>query len=125
MIFDERLDGTFLTELYGNDVAYAATVFGSFLEEVKPMMAHCDAALASGDMAVLRKAVHKLKPTLHYVGLTQLGHQLEQIEKDCGDGVPAVVLTSRYEQAASAIRAMLPLIEREKNKLEALTVSTD
>lgn len=125
MVFDERLDSVFLTELYGNDWGYAATVFGSFLEEVKPMIAHCDAAMASGDVLVFRKAVHKLKPTLHYVGLTHLGHELEQVEKDCDKGVPADLLASRYQQAATTLHAMLPLIESEKNKLEALTVNTD
>jgi HPt (histidine-containing phosphotransfer) domain-containing protein len=121
--FDNRLDGVFLQELYGGDAAYAAMIFGTFLEESGEMMDNCQTAIGAGDVPGFRRAVHKLKPTLHYVGLTHLGGVLEQIEHDCGSA-NVDSLHDRYTQAAAAIQAMLPVIRTQKEKLEAITINT-
>jgi HPt (histidine-containing phosphotransfer) domain-containing protein len=119
--FDKQLDGAFLAELYQGDATYAAAVFGTFLEEVHPMMEDCRQTIVRDDILAFQKAVHKLKPTLSYVGLTALWHKLEQIEKGCSAaGASLQVLAGNYGEAEAEIKNMLPLIEIEKTKLETL-----
>lgn len=125
MEFDKQLDGAFLNELYDGDAMYAATVFDTFLQEVSGMMDNCRAAIEGGDIPIFQKAVHKFKPTLSYVGLTDIGKQLESLESACGTGKTAPELLASYEQIAGEITRLLPLIKSEKDKLDALTINTN
>jgi HPt (histidine-containing phosphotransfer) domain-containing protein len=125
MEFDKKLDNIFLNELYDGDAVYAATVFDTFLQEVGSMMEGCRTAIENGDIPVFQKAVHKFKPTLSYVGLTDIGKQLESLEKSCGLGTSASELLATYKQIAGEIDNLLPLIKIEKDKLDALTINTD
>jgi HPt (histidine-containing phosphotransfer) domain-containing protein len=125
MEFDKKLDNIFLNELYDGDAVYAATVFDTFLQEVRSMMEGCLNAIENGDIPVFQKAVHKFKPTLSYVGLTDIGKQLESLEKACGLGTSANELLATYKQIAGEIDNLLPLIKIEKDKLDALTINTD
>ena len=125
MEFDRQLDGTFLNELYEGDAMYAATVFDTFLQEVGNMMDNCRVAIDGGDIPLFQKAVHKFKPTLSYVGLTDIGKQLEKLELACGTGTSADELQATYQQIAGDITNLLPLIKSEKDKLDAITINTN
>jgi Hpt domain len=125
MEFDRQLDGTFLNELYDGDAMYAATVFETFLQEVGSMMDNCRLAIDGGDIPMFQKAVHKFKPTLSYVGLTDIGKQLEILELACSTGASASELLATYQQIAAEITNLLPLIKSEKDKLDALTINTN
>jgi HPt (histidine-containing phosphotransfer) domain-containing protein len=125
MEFDKRLDNVFLNELYEGDAVYASTVFDTFLQEAGGMLDSCLAAIENGDIPVFQKAVHKFKPTLSYVGLTDIGKRLESLEKACGMGNSADELMATYKQIAADINNLMPLIKNEKDKLDALTINTD
>lgn len=125
MEFNKQLDVAFLNELYDGDAMYAATVFDTFLQEVGGMMDNCRVAIDGGDIPAFQKAVHKFKPTLSYVGLTDIGKQLEKLELACSTGTSAHELLATYQQIAGDITNLLPLIKSEKDKLDALTINTN
>lgn len=125
MEFDSQLDGTFLNELYDGDAMYAATVFDTFLQEVGSMMDNCRIAIDGGDIPLFQKAVHKFKPTLSYVGLTDMGKRLENLEQACSTGASVGELLATYQQIANEITGLLPLIKNEKDKLDAITINTN
>ncbi len=119
ILFSEELDQQFLEELYQGDTEYAAVVFANFLEELPPMMNDCAAALSVGDTAVFKKAVHKVKPIFSYVGLTNISASFERLEKQC-DEADIKVLASNYAAICNQIKAGLIIIEKEKDKFEAI-----
>lgn len=124
MEFDKRLDSAFLNELYHGDTVHAAAVFGTFLVEVEGMMNACHAAIEVGDVPAFQKSVHKLKPTLWYVGLTTVGQQLNRLEKACEEGTAIAELQLLYQQITQEVNILLPVIKTEKDKLSALTINT-
>ena len=75
------IDQNRLHELYGDDKEYAADMIQTFLEEVVPDFSIIDELIVSNDKNSLVQHIHKLKPTLGMVGLTDLEAKIIEFEK--------------------------------------------
>jgi PAS domain S-box-containing protein len=75
------IDQDRLNELYGDDKEYAADMIQTFLEEVLPDFAVIDELIIQKNMGTLVQHIHKLKPTLGMVGLTDLEESIKEFEK--------------------------------------------
>ncbi len=77
------LDLNHLCEISGNDTGTMREVIDVFLEHAPALLRELQAHHAARDGNGLRRAAHKLKPMLAYVGMTSLHArtlQLEQID---------------------------------------------
>jgi len=71
-----------LQELYGGDTEYIREMIQSFIEDVVPDFEEIDTLFKDKKQELLAKALHKIKPTLGMVGLSNLETQIKQIEQD-------------------------------------------
>jgi len=86
--FHPRLDAQTLTDLYGNDLDYAREMFDTFLNDTLSEFESLRTLLDGGKLADLARLAHKLKPTLHMVGLPDLELLIEQLEAGAKSGTP-------------------------------------
>lgn len=111
------LDYDRLNELYGDDKEYAANMIQTFLEEVLPDFSTIDELMIQNDFDSLTKHVHKLKPTLGMVGLTDLEEQINQFEVKIKQVTDIEVLKPSWNDFQKRMENSLPLLRQELQKL--------
>lgn len=114
-VAENELNQAHLEEMYGDDREYAAEMFGIFLSEIVPEINTLPSQL--NDLAAFRKTVHKLKPTLGMVGLTDLLEQLQKIEAACDYQQSHELISDSLTQFFTGFKQKLPFVVREYQKL--------
>lgn len=108
-----ELNRACLNELYGDDKDYAADMFQTFLLEVVPDFATLKELISSGDWESLAKVVHKLKPTLAMVGLTELEKRMFDFEDKVRQVHEKEPLLAEWKDIFDDINQSLPIIQNE------------
>jgi PAS domain S-box-containing protein len=108
-----ELNRACLIEMYGEDKEYAADMFQTFLSEVVPDFGNLKEMINREDWESLAKAVHKLKPTLAMVGLTELEKRMLDFEEEVKLSPTKETLQATWEGIFNDINQSLPLIHNE------------
>lgn len=120
--FDDRLDGDFLSSIYEDDNEHAEMVFENFIASIQKLITELEDAYTSGEVELLRKKIHKIKPVLSYVGLTALTVKAENIEKNCLTITTINDLAGLYTTFINELNSMIPVVENDLIKLKAQTI---
>ncbi|MBA4852680.1 PAS domain S-box protein [Emticicia sp. BO119] len=112
-----ELNRACLNEMYGEDKEYAADMFQTFLSEVVPDFGTLKELISGQDWENLAKAVHKLKPTLAMVGLTDLEKRMLDFEESIKQGPEKEALLATWKDIFNDINQSLPIIQSELAKL--------
>ncbi len=112
-----ELNRACLNEMYGDDKEYAADMFHTFLTEVVPDFGTLQSLINGGDWDSLAKAVHKLKPTLAMVGLTELEKRMLDFEENIKQAPEKEDLLKTWKNIFDDINQSLPIIQNELAKL--------
>ncbi len=116
--YDERLDTVFLESLYENDNEHAAMIFEQFLLTYPQQMKEIDTVFLAGDISLLKQKIHKLKPTLSFVGLTKLTAQAEVIENKCAQSNDMKTLQGLYVDFKNNLNQLIPVVQTEFERLK-------
>jgi PAS domain S-box-containing protein len=111
------LDQIRLQEMYGDDKAYAADMFQTFLDEVLPAFKDMQGLLYANDWGNLAKLTHKLKPTLGMVGLTQLEQKMLEIETLANTAPTETSLQELYDSVQRELDQYEPILQQELSNL--------
>jgi PAS domain S-box-containing protein len=114
---DLSLDYERLLDLYGDDKEYAADMFQTFLTEVLPDFQAIDGFIKQQNWEQVGNIVHKLKPTLGMVGLTDLESQMQQIEKKAKENIETDTLPVIWNEFWQILEKSIPLLKEELKKL--------
>lgn len=116
--FNEKLNTPFLTELFEGDYEYAETVFGDFLKYLPEYSEEIDAAYRQQNIEELRKAVHKCKTLMGFVGLSEIQAQYLKMEKMCENGKAGDDLDEAYNYLKQQTNEGKDLIIKEHQRLK-------
>ena len=116
--FNDKIDVRFLHSLYEEDYPYMEEVFGTTLKELSTSQQQVEAAYRAGDIAGLKKAVHKIKPSFGFVGLMDTQEACRQFEDACLAATSLDQLGIQYKQLAEILVESKQLVETEYNKLK-------
>ena len=81
--FSPELDTAFLQELYGDDLQQAEFVFESTVQQLRNELPLVESRFHDGDIAGLKKVVHKMKPLFGYTGLNETMQEFASFEQVC------------------------------------------
>ena len=101
-----------LGEISGNDTGTMREVIDVFLEHAPALMRELQDQHAARDGNGLRRAAHKLKPMLAYVGMTSIHARAVQIEQ-------LDVSAVNWEEFTELVRSMLTDFEPARRELIA------
>jgi len=118
-IDNSRLDTEFLNSIYEDDNEHAVVVFEQFLVNYPVLMSDIEESFIAGDTELLRQKVHKLKPTLSFVGLTVAAGKAEMIEKKCKETYEVSQLADLYNDLKMVLKEYIPAVEEEFKSLQA------
>ena len=117
--FGLELNRACLEELYGDDKEYAADMFQTFLLDVLPDFATLEPLINQQEWENLGKLVHKLKPTLGMVGLTDLEKMMVDFETKVKETPEIETLLTVWKDIYANIHNSIPTIKNELAKLQA------
>jgi HPt (histidine-containing phosphotransfer) domain-containing protein len=106
-----------LNELYGDDKEYAADMIQTFLDEVLPDFTIIDELFIQNDLDAVAQQIHKVKPTLGMVGLTDLEEQIKEFEIKVKIETNADNLKPAWNDFHIQLKKSLPLLQKELQKL--------
>jgi HPt (histidine-containing phosphotransfer) domain-containing protein len=117
-IFNEKIDSDYLHSLYEDDYQYIEEIFATTLAHYDGDLSAIQEAFAAGDTATLKKAIHKIKPTFGFVGLTSVQQLCGAFEDICQKAGSTAELKDQYQQIVATLAANKELIATEYRKLK-------
>jgi HPt (histidine-containing phosphotransfer) domain-containing protein len=116
--FHEKIDAPFLFSMYGDDFECMEEIFGTTLTHLGPDVDAVKQSFTNNNAAELKKAVHKIKPTFGFVGLTEVQHLCKEMEEKCLQVSDTSQVKGEYDRLIKALDDARMIIEAEYNKLK-------
>lgn len=117
-LFSPELDNDFLQELYGDDLSQAEMVFESSVQQLHHGQQIMDTRFHDGDLEGLRKAVHKMKPLLGYMGMNSFMEEFASFEHKCAQFQSVADAENGYEQMKAITGEAIKMGEKEVDRLK-------
>ena len=117
-IFNEKLDTGYLFSLYEDDYQYIEEIFSTTLVHFDQDFKAIQHAFETNNLLELKRAIHKIKPTFGFVGLTLVQHLCKEFEDICQKANASNELKSEYQQIVITLAESKELIASEYNKLK-------
>ena len=117
-IFNEKLNSDYLFSLYADDYSYIEEVFAVTLQHFDEDADAIQDAYAAGNIADLKKGVHKMKPAFGFVGLTDIQNTCAAFEEACGKATDVDSLKTGYKQLMAILDEGKLILEAEYRKLK-------
>jgi HPt (histidine-containing phosphotransfer) domain-containing protein len=116
-VFHERLNASFLEELFEGDTIYAETVFEDFLRDLPAYWEKVQASYQSRNMSLLGTNIHTCKTLFGYVGFTDLQELCQEFENKCALNT-AEALATDFDVLTRKKQEAQQIIENEYNRLK-------
>jgi HPt (histidine-containing phosphotransfer) domain-containing protein len=116
--FSPGLDSGLLNDLYAGDLEYAEVVFGDFLKYLPDYFSEIELAYKGKKIDELRKAVHKCKTLMGFVGLSEIQASYQALEKKCEDSTNIKDLDSDYTNLKKQTESGKNIITTELDRLK-------
>src|SRR5436305_4848868 len=117
--FSPGLDSGLLNDLYAGDLEYAEVVFGDFLKYLPDYFSEIEEAYKGKKIDELRKAVHKCKTLMGFVGLSDIQASYQAVEKKCEHTTDIKLLVTDYDNLKKETECGKRIIITELDRLKA------
>ena len=114
--FSTELDTQYLEDAYGGDLAYGQDMFETFLEIVDDEVLDIKNSILEDSTDLIKKKLHKIKPTFTMVGLRMISTQIEAIEYKLHKEEP-IDLVQCCDDLKEQIGNYKPILESEIKKM--------
>ncbi|RCR69818.1 Hpt domain-containing protein [Larkinella punicea] len=109
----DQLDRARLLQLYEDDTETLISTIEMFLDEVVPAFQVLESLIESQDWTGVCGMTHQLRPWLGMVGLTQLEHRLEEVERLAKKKTEYELIRITYLNFTEKLEAMQPVLKAE------------
>jgi len=116
-IFHEKLNATFLGELFEGDTIYAETVFEDFLRDLPAYWERVQTSYQHKNMPLLGTNIHTCKTLFGYVGFTDLQELCQDFENKCAF-LSAIELQKEFAMLSRKKQDAQHIIENEYIRLK-------
>ncbi len=115
--FSDRIDADYLFNMYEDDYSYIETMFKTVLDHFDADRSGILANFQQNDLELLRKAVHKIKPTFGFVGMPDVLEKCKAFENKCYHAESITQLEDDYKDLLNTLEDAHQAIINEHNKL--------
>lgn len=114
-LFHPTLDQAFLNSNYGANLGFAKKMFSVFLVSTPKDIESLNAAVEANDIPNIQALAHKIKNNFTWVGLTQLGLLMKEVENMAKQN--EVCISKFYIEVLELYQKQLLVIEKETQRL--------
>lgn len=115
--FSEKIDADYIFNMYEDDYPYIETMFKTVLDHFDADRLAILTNFQQNDLELLRKAVHKIKPTFGFVGMPDVLEKCKAFENKCYQVQSTKELEIDYKYLLSTLEDAHQAIINEHNKL--------
>lgn len=115
--FSDTFDSDKLEELYEGDLETVLLMFDSFILGVAGEIPELEKKALAGNWQEVQDLSHKFMPAFAMVGLPQIHKDLRWVEDQCKAGQYEEILP-RIKSVVHKVRDVMPLVKKEKERLE-------
>ncbi len=83
LTFNDKIDAAYIYEMYENDYPYIETIFKAILDSYDADLAAIQDNYRKENLELLRKSVHKIKPTFGFAGMLTVQEKCKEFENKC------------------------------------------
>ena len=114
----KHTDLTYLREIANGSDVFIAQMLNLFIEQVPHSLMRIDTAMRNRDWPTLRAAVHKIKPSISFIGLHEIKDIVPKLEEYAAErsnleDIPAMVATVK-----TVCNDAIPELKEELKKLK-------
>ena len=115
--FSDKIDAGYIFNMYEDDYSYIETMFKTVLDHFDADRLSILANFQQDDLELLRKAVHKIKPTFGFVGMPAVLEKCKAFENKCYQVHSVKELEADYKDLLHTLEDAHQVIINEHNKL--------
>ncbi|MDQ0106936.1 PAS domain S-box-containing protein [Chitinophaga terrae (ex Kim and Jung 2007)] len=125
--FSEDLDVKYLTDLYENNISYAADLFEIFIRTIREELDKLSVVLENKDWNLMKFQVHKLKPNFAMVGLTWISAKMQELENIFRSNPQPneEEVVQLFKDVRSEVDKFYPLIEEQYARMQDFIATQD
>jgi hypothetical protein len=116
--FNPKIDRDFVISMYEDDYVYISEIFQTTLGQLIPDIDAVKKAYADGEVEMLRKQVHKIKPAFGFVGLRGTETACQAFENDCSTATSVQILHGKFAALMETLNDSTVILSEEIEKLK-------
>lgn len=113
-----NIDLSYLEDITGGDKEMMLEMLNLFIEDIPSQVEKIREAVEEKDMKTLRAESHKLKPTLQYVGLSEMYEVIKKLEVIGKSNEYSNEVDTLAQELATEMSVNLPLLEAATKKFK-------
>ncbi len=121
--FSDSIDADYIFNMYEDDYSYIETMFKTVLDHFDADRSGILANFQQNDLELLRKAVHKIKPTFGFVGMPDVLEKCKAFENKCYEVQSIKDIEVNYKDLLNTLEEAHQVIINEHNKLASFNRS--
>lgn len=121
--FSDSIDADYIFNMYEDDYSYIETMFKTVLDHFDADRSGILANFQQNDLELLRKAVHKIKPTFGFVGMPDVLEKCKAFENKCYEVKSIKDIEVNYKDLLNTLEEAHQVIINEHNKLASFNRS--
>ena len=122
-IFSDKIDSTSIYEMYENDYLYIETIFKTILDSLDENLAAICDGYRQKNLELLRKSVHKVRPTFGFAGLLGVQEKCKEFEDKCQAAASINELEIDFPELVKNLEKADAIIKEEYKKLKSFNES--
>ncbi|PSL48052.1 PAS domain S-box-containing protein [Chitinophaga niastensis] len=118
--FNNDLDVQYLTDLYENNISYAADLFEIFIRTIRDEVEKLSVLVDNHEWEQIKFQVHKLKPNFAMVGLTWISTKMQELENylRVNQELHSNDISRLFNEIREEVYKFYPVVEEEYRKMQ-------
>ncbi len=116
-INNQPLDLSYLREMSGDSTDFMVEMLEAFQKQTPLYMTDLEKAIADEDWKATSEFSHKIKPTFHYVGRSDLKEMMQTIERNSRELINLETIPSDFAVSKKFVERLYEQLEEAKAEL--------
>jgi HPt (histidine-containing phosphotransfer) domain-containing protein len=115
--FHEKIDESYIYEMYGEDYTYIQTIFETVLDDYDSNLDLITGYYKEGNIEMLRKTIHKIKPSFGFIGMLEVQKQCQSFENLCLQPKDVEMMKTAFQKLTELLIEAKNILMNEQQKL--------
>ena len=119
LTFNDKIDAAYIYEMYENDYPYIETIFKAILDNYDEDLAAIQDHYRNKNLELLRRSVHKIKPTFGFAGMLSVQEKCREFENKCQAAISISEIEMDFSEWMKQLEEAGIIIMEEHRKLKS------
>jgi len=122
-IFNDKIDAAYIFQMYETDYPYIEKMFKTILDSLVEDLASIHDNYRSENLELIRKSVHKVKPTFGFAGMLTLQEKCKEFEDKCQSALSISEIEMDFQEFIKCLDEAGAVLKEEYKKLRSFNNS--